>query len=310
MISANSWNDGYDNYYNSYNFNNFGPRQQPIYYPNYQTTRNVNGYDAKNYFVNNQVYQKCHCTRLKLCQPIVNALIKAPKPLSQNLIWNIRDKSCGYAGNEPLICCPIEIRHRRNSYDWGEDEATTTEKPWVWDVDTDTHGHDNEAHEHKKNSLYNRFNYDWEFYNFKHMLDDLAFNYRPHHQGSSKNPKKKFFFFDFEDPRTFRNCPPSFSDEFELPEEFKDVKPVKNYHPIRVPMDAANPSVITEIRPNLETNLVFSTGTPPAVSPPTAVDSNTLPADKLALINSPSCGVSINTRIIGGEDAGPGQFPW
>lgn len=32
--------------------------------------------------------------------------------------------------------------------------------------------------------------------------------------------------------------------------------------------------------------------------------------EKMKLINSDLCGISINTRIIGGEDAGVNQFPW
>lgn len=296
--SASAWSEDYgqQQQYPS-NFHN-------NYYPNFQT-RNFDNFYPSNQF--DRTYSKCQCMRLKYCQPILNTLSQAPKPLSTNLILDIRHKACGYADTDPLVCCPLEPRNRRNSYDGYDEEYTTTEKPWVWGVEKDG---ENDAYDHKI-SLHSRFNYDWEFYNYKHMLDDIANHYRPHHHGHHKYPRKKFFFFDFEDPHTFKNCPPSISDEFEAPDEFKHVKPVKNFHPIHVPLDESNPAVVTVINPSAtDSNLIFSTGLPPTTTHPTPVDPKTLPADKIALLNSPSCGVSINNRIIGGEDAGPGQFPW
>lgn len=291
----------------------YGYIPQPQYssnFYNYYTSLQPRNFD--DFYNNNQFdrpYQKCQCMKVKYCQPILNTLSKAPKPLSPNLILDIRHKACGYADTDPLVCCPLEPRSRRHSYDDDYDHRyTTTEKPWVWGVEEDSSYNKLGPYDHK-NTVHNRFNYDWEFYNFKHMFDNFPSHYRPHHHGHQKNPKKKFFFFDFEDPRTFQNCPPSISDEFEAPNELKNVKPVKDFHPILVPMDASNPSVVTVINP-AESNSVFSTGLPPTTTQPTPVDPNALPTDKLSLINAASCGLSINNRIIGGEDAGPGQFPW
>lgn len=304
--SAIPWNDEYNNPYEDY------PNE---YHHRFQARNFDNYYPNNNYF--ERPYQKCQCMKVKFCQPILNILANAPKPLSPNLIANVRGKSCGYSDNDPLVCCPLELRARRNSfddYDNGYYPATTTDKPWVWDVESNND--DRNTFDRRPNGLSGRFNYDWEYYNFKHFMDNMAFNWHHHHGGSPHNPKrsqKKFFFFDFEDPHTFQNCPPSISHEFEMPDELKHIRPVKNVHPIRVPMDESNPNIITEIRPSTtpgDQPLIFSTGTPAVTTQPTPVDPNALPTDKLALINSPSCGVSINNRIIGGEDAGPGQFPW
>lgn len=295
-----SWNEDYNNQYAANYFDNYYHRFQPRNFQHHYPNPN-------NFF--DRPYQKCQCMKVKFCQPILNQLANAPKPLSPNLIADVRGKSCGYEGNDPLVCCPLEIRSRRNSYGYDDElDTTTTEQPWVWDVEKNPTYSDQNNYDNRKNTLFDNFNYDWEFYNFKHN----DYHHRPHHNGgSSRNPRKKFFFFDFEDPRTFQNCPPSISDEFEMPDEFKHVKPVKNFHPIHVPTDELNPNVVTEIRPNADDKpLIFSTGIPPVATPPTPVDPSTLPDSKLALINSQSCGISINNRIIGGEDAGPGQFPW
>lgn len=257
--------------------------------------------------------------KVKYCQPILDILLNAPKPLSPALVANMRGKSCGYADNDPLVCCPLEPRSRRNSYDYDYENngyyppTTTTEKPWVWDIEPN-------KEENRPNSLNDNFHYEWEYYNFKpYRHNNFGFPHRPfpppHHHGGGPPPNrdKKFFFFDFEDPRTFQNCPPSISDEFEEPDQFKNVPGMGNRHPIRVPIDAARPDIVTEIRPNPtpgDRPLIFSTGIPVATTVPTPVDPSALPADKLELINPASCGLSINNRIIGGEDAGPGQFPW
>lgn len=312
--SAIPWNEDY-NYNDQFGVNNY----HSGYYNRFQARNFENYYPQNNYF--ERPYQKCQCMRVKYCQPIMRILANAPKPLSPNLIANVRGKSCGYSGRDPLVCCPLEQRSRRNSFEFdynhGYYPTTTTEKPWVWDVEPKRD--DRRSYDNRPNSLNDRFNYDWEYYNFKHFMPNFGFNlHPPHHQGDRgpvppKNLDKKFFFFDFEDPRTFQNCPPSISDEFEMPDDLKHVRPVKNFHPIRVPMDASNPNIVTEIRPSTTVRdrpLIFSTGIPPATTQPTPVNPNALPADKLALINPPSCGISINNRIIGGEDAGPGQFPW
>ncbi|XP_055679603.1 phenoloxidase-activating factor 3 [Lutzomyia longipalpis] len=109
----------------------------------------------------------------------------------------------------------------------------------------------------------------------KNRFNPNNFHHYDHHDYDRKPGGKwrNSYHPHFEDPDTRKNCPPGFSKEFDLPET---VTPVAD--------DAA-----------------ISTTATPEVS---TMDT------KLSLINSELCGISVNTRIIGGEDAGPGQFPW
>lgn len=212
---------------------------------------------------------QCNCIKMRDCAPLMTKLVTAAQPLSTTFVKDLRKTSCGYAGIEPLVCCPYDT----NSH--GIRRSATTEKPWIWDV------LDKRTNKHSK-------------------------YYGP------KDSKKKHYFFEFEDPRTYRNCPPSFSPDFDMPHRFHNTSPVRNYHPLRINVDGMSPSDISDIKganEDIEPNLIFSNsneiGT--AIVFPTV---SSIPAHKAHLINPGHCGISINSRIIGAEDAGPGQFPW
>lgn len=233
---------------------------------------------------------QCNCQPINNCPPILDLIQSTNQPYSRQFIVYLRQLCCGYDGKEPLVCCPLDYRYRRDNF---RQNQFSTEKPWVWDVepiaDRFPHTFAHSSHHHPGHRFPNYDPFDnseeQEFDNFEYVrlnhFDD--FNLKPH-----KNIGKLHFFFHFEDPtRTFKNHPPSFSHEFELPEHFRDIVPVT---PVVRPTVVA----VTTPRPHI-------TPTPGTVGPP---------SDKLKLINGESCGLSVNTRIIGGEDADPGQFPW
>lgn len=115
----------------------------------------------------------------------------------------------------------------------------------------------------------------------QNRFDPNNFHHNHHYYDYDRKPgrRRNNFHPHFEDPSTKKNCPPGFSREFDLPEN------------------------ITPITPSIDISRASSSS-----SETTTTES---PADsKLSLINSELCGISVNTRIIGGEDAGPGQFPW
>ncbi|XP_059611759.1 uncharacterized protein LOC132258448 [Phlebotomus argentipes] len=102
-------------------------------------------------------------------------------------------------------------------------------------------------------------------------FDPNNFHHDHHYDYDWKpNRRRHHYYPHFEDPHTKKNCPPGFSKEFDLP------------------------NTVTPVAPSLD-------------SPGSA---ETTTSNKQSLVNSDLCGISVNTRIIGGEDAGPGQFPW
>lgn len=236
---------------------------------------------------------QCNCIKLKECPSIVTKLSTAPKPLPQNLMKNIRKIACGYAGNDPLVCCPAsEVKSRRD---------VTTERPWIWDVKSEQKPTPNNLFNrlYADGANWNPFNF-LRFNDFPHPFYPKPFNDKRYLIGKSK----KYHYFDFEDPNTFRNCPPSFSRDFEMPLNFQHVRPVKNFHTMHPPMNGVGDSRHIDNQPNL----IFSTSNPFLHKHPNHPKFD--PHDKRSLINSQNCGVTINPRIIGGSNAQMGQFPW
>lgn len=239
-------------------------------------------------------------------------------------------------------------RHNRH-HGPHHNEEELTEKPWVWDVETEhehsgdqTHIHNTNCdHQHNKhfhhqnnpnynNNYYQNFNYNPfggvnfvpTFQNgFTAGLQDVNTgfipnnfqNYIPSHPNPYKGPgnfKFNEFHPHFEDRRTKKNCPPSFSSEFDIDKTVTVVTP----DPPSAQLPAQNPAMTLIIVPPVVNDSVTASveviSTVPPATPP--VDDAVILARtaKRSLINAPLCGTSVNTRIIGGEDAGPGQFPW
>ncbi|XP_031619828.1 melanization protease 1 [Contarinia nasturtii] len=245
-------------------------------------------------------WPQCNCIKLKECTIFTLKLRSAPKPLSSTLMKDIRKKACGFAGVDPLVCCPSSdvLPHGRTFR-----EVHTTEKPWIWDSQT-------KPIKKQPTNLFNRLNPDDDNWGQSKQQ-------QPNNVHSPKKPitdknfytrkTKKYHFFNFEDPRTYRNCPPSFSPDFHIPPYFQHVKPLKNFHHIS---NEANGFDFNHV--DNEPNFIFPHALPNSVNDvptfPSRVAKHSI--EKLSLINADNCGISIQQRIIGGDDAVPGQFPW
>lgn len=245
-------------------------------------------------------HSPCNCIKLKECSAIAFKLLDASsKSLPFDVMKDIQKRSCGFIGNEPFICCPPNDVSTRNF------REVTSEKPWIWDVIS------NKPTKINQPNLYSRFEpngMNWNNFNRPHSKRVQSPS-KPSKPSNNKNffmRNIKKYYFDFEDPRhPFRNCPPSFSPDFRIPSHFQHVKPIKNFHV------TSNNGLDSRNEVDNDNSIVFPgmSNTPSDVLTfPSRVAK--LPLEKLALVNRENCGISINTRIIGGDNAAPGQFPW
>lgn len=270
----------------------------------------------------------CNCVKLADCSTVTLRMRTAPKPLTTDFMTDIRKKLCGFVGNDPYICCPppptaFDIFSR--SF-----REMTSERPWIWDIVHDRH-ETPKATDEQSTNLFNRISGSsntnaWHNFNFLRPNDFNAIAHKPY---LNKNVhSRKIHFFDFEDPHTFRNCPPSFSPDFNLPPHFQHVKPIKKSpHTTMPPMvttpsnSHAHPHPHPQSQPhspfdsnNVDTDptIVFPSRSNAAVDSVTTFPSRAsrFPPEKLNLINQENCGISIGARIIGGTNSIPGQFPW
>lgn len=101
--------------------------------------------------------------------------------------------------------------------------------------------------------------------------------------------------------------------EFEVPDHFRDVKPIKITHPMPIPASSTMDEVVAAVPMTTMTSIIVESEmetteflTVNTSTPESPISSGS----KAELLNGPLCGLSIISRIMGGEDAGPGQFPW
>lgn len=277
----------------------------------------------------------CHCIKLRECTIITAKIRIASKPLSADLVKDIRKKACGFIDNEPCICCPPSPPPQMPSamdMSARSFRDVTSEKPWIWDIVNEQNGTSAKplANVPHPTNLFNRlgaFGTNTNMWNSFHFHRPNDFHVHAHKPYSNKNAivhgqTRKIHFFDFEDPHTFRNCPPSQSPDFIIPKHFQHVKPIKK---LPHPTHNANADLPPMLSPPQSHSNGFDSNRvdrdPSIVFPSrsnAATDASTLPsraiskfpADKLNLVNEENCGISIGARIIGGTNSIPGQFPW
>lgn len=292
----------------------------------------------------------CQCIKLNQCHVFIDILSRTSvSSISSMLAHKFRQASCGFRNTEPIVCCPIMFDSKRlgSKREYlpaaAGTSSTTTEEAWVWDIQ--------QGDLSLTTPSPKGFGGPWPMP--PHWDAAHPYHYEPrystpithnhihshHPPGPPFGKKNRYFYAHFEDPRTRKNCPPSFSDEFDLPNSI-DPEPVKMGNDILLPPSpmfvssggtptrTTNTDTDTITTSSSSTSTTTSTAAPPDVeiqpvtAEPEAVTTTTAASEsvpseldlirlsKLQLINSELCGLSIKTRIIGGDDAGPGQFPW
>ena len=241
----------------------------------------------------NQRFTPCNCVKLKNCMPLMEIVRKSYSGYIADYI-NAQTQviSCNVYDGEMAVCCPKKAMEQyddsRERRSFERIHRVNSQDKWVWDAEEITEAENDESKTSES---------DDRFYVPKPQTNNfMSFpiqGFYPYSNGNNKKKNQSPFIAYHEDPQTRKNCPPSFSSEFRLP---------------------SNHTFYTE----QENDSAVPTTNAPIVAPPTTVPTTAAPAvttdstttGKERLINAADCGNSLGSRIVGGEDAGVGRFPW
>ncbi|XP_017057615.1 CLIP domain-containing serine protease 2 isoform X2 [Drosophila ficusphila] len=238
----------------------------------------------------------CHCIRLGKCASFARLLLHHGPGEQSAVFAKVHDASCGFQGLELLVCCPTSRKQIRDDSFLAKPSRMMRFAPpvdrWIWDDGGESTG-SRHSHSHS---------------------DYLETETNLHN------------YWDFGEQR---NCPPVvepefFDKRFGLGHHFlyqvehgdegtTSTRPTPKDKPIVFPGDLRFLQQGEEdVSFNIEKGppLAPFTTTPPttiATSPPSTTPTSILP---LRRENPTGCGMSVESRLLGGEQATAGQYPW
>lgn len=195
--------------------------------------------------------------------------------------------ACNHIDGEMAVCCPKNPydsdsrekrgghgKHGQGKHNYGHGHGHG-EKKWIWDTEEVTDSEEIQSPGGASPTQYPSSQY-------------TSYPIQGFYPFSKENLKNSKFVAEHEDPNSLKSCPPQFAEEFDLP---------KNHSFFKEPEEAVTPSLRVA---------VVTTPSPTVPAPLLMPDLQA----KMSMINDESCGRSIGSRIIGGEDAGVGRFAW
>ncbi|KAH8354355.1 hypothetical protein KR084_008734, partial [Drosophila pseudotakahashii] len=244
----------------------------------------------------------CHCIRLSKCAPFARLLLHHGPGEQSAVFAKVHDASCGFQGLEPLVCCPTS----RKQYHDESSSAKASRKMrfappddrWIWDDGGDSKG---SRHSHT------------------HTHSDFLIAETNVHD-----------YWNFEEQR---NCPQPVEPEFfdrrfggghhfhyhvdHGDQDKTSPRPAPKDKPIIFPGDLRfmRQGEEEDLSSNLEEGpplAPFTTSTPtPGATNPTPLSTSTTSIPPPVIRENPQgCGISVESRLLGGEQATAGQYPW
>lgn len=273
------------------NFQQFGMQHNPYFHNSHDSTPQNYHYQQMN---GNQLVNhnsNCNCIKLKYCYPVMEMASKMYTGFIADYInSHLQVMACNYPDGEMAVCCPknqlsVDTQsrdkqgkkhshvHHGQGHEYGHGHSSNDGK-WIWDTEDITSSE--EVHsKHPAPTQYpmNMFT-SYPIQGFYPFSKSTSIGYS--------------FFANHEDPSSKKNCPEPFLKEFTLPKNHTFFMKQK-----KVTTAVSTVEIVTTAKsaqPTTETPRIAET--------------------KASLINTESCGRSVGSRIISGQDAGVGRFSW
>ncbi|XP_032579222.1 serine protease 7 isoform X1 [Drosophila sechellia] len=237
----------------------------------------------------------CHCIRLGKCAPFARLLLHHGPGEQSAVFAKVHSASCGFQGLEPLVCCPTFRKQNHDESSFVKASRKMRFAPpndrWIWDDGDSDKG---SRHTHG------------DYLEAETNLHD---------------------YWNFEEQR---NCPPPVEPEFfdrrfglghhflyHVEHEERDtlLRPLPKDKPIVFPGDLrflrqgeeAIDSNIDQGPPLAPFTTTLAT---PIETVPASSSTTTTLMPPFTQENTQGCGINVESRLLGGEQASAGQFPW
>ncbi|XP_039492844.1 CLIP domain-containing serine protease 2 [Drosophila santomea] len=239
----------------------------------------------------------CHCIRLGKCAPFAHLLLHHGPGEQSAVFTKVHSASCGFQGLEPLVCCPTSRKpyHDESSFVKASRKMrfAPPDERWIWN---DGGNNKDSRHSHTHSDYLaaetNLHNY-WNFKEQRNCPQPVEPEFFDRRFGSGHH-----FLYHVEHDE--RNAVP---------------RPTPKDKPIVFPGDLRFlRQGEEEIEPNLDQGpplAPFSTTlATPIETVPASASTTTTSMPSLAQENTQGCGINVESRLLGGEQASAGQFPW
>ncbi|KAH8407258.1 hypothetical protein KR222_011785, partial [Zaprionus bogoriensis] len=220
----------------------------------------------------------CHCVRLKDCEYYAQPLLHHRPEERDGIFATVRDAVCGFQGLDTLVCCPPQ--QKLSKHFSRNQRFVPPEHRWVWDTASSarSHPHEIEMRLHDYHDFHAQRN-------CPQPVDDdfeatyFGFNGVQHVHYHVQHEHKRLQHSTTRPPP--RDRPIVFPGDLRFHNDFATDQ-------IEVSADEPREQIMRDVQPRVP---VAVTSTP-------------------ARSNPPDCGISLSTRLLGGQPVSPGQYPW
>lgn len=220
--------------------------------------------------------------RLKDCASLAQSLLHHRPEERSAVFTTVRNAVCGFQGLDTLFCCPTQ--HRISNHFSRNQRFVPNENRWVWDIVSGRSRsvidpHEVEMRLHDYHDFHAQRNYpqpldddDLDAAYFGHD-GTQHFHYRIQHENVRETPR-----------------PPPMDRPIVFPGDLRFHEP----HDFPTPKD--------ELFADSSQEQVVREKQPPRPG--------VMGTSVTQRMNPPECGISLSTRLLGGQSAAPGQYPW